>query len=507
LLELVSETVNRFPEREAVVVEDLRLSYLELRTLVDRVSAGLIARGLTPGDRVALLLRNSLELVTVVMACIRQGLICVPINIRSRLPEVEYVLNDCAVAVLVFDSDLLDCIPSPDAVRSLRHRFVVGDQVEGALPYSSVLTIGEAVAPHDSDEEDTVFILYTSGTTGRPKGAELTHLGVIHSALTFVRCLDITHNDRAVIAVPISHVTGLVGIFFSVAAAGGCNILVKAPHKTPAFLALAAAERMTYTIAVPAIYTLCVNEPDFYSYDLSAWRIGCFGGAPMPVATIAALAERLPGLTLMNSYGATEVTSPAVLMPPGETLYHLDSAGCAVPCDEIIVVDEKGNPAAPGEQGELWIRGPNVVPGYWNNPQATAASFTDGFWRSGDVGSIDSNGFVKILDRTKDMINRGGYKVFSAEVENVLCSHDEVLECAIVGVPDTVLGERVHAFIVPRAGATPNTGDLRVFCSARLSDYKVPESIELLVDPLPRNSSGKVLKTVLRDRARLAQRG
>ena len=165
---------------------------------------------------------------------------------------------------------------------------------------------------------------------------------------------------------PISHVTGLVGIFLAIACVGGCNVLMRAAYKTPAFLALAARERMSFTIAVPAIYTLCVNEPDFASHDLSAWRVGCFGGAPMPIATIKALAERIPGLTLINSYGATETTSPTALMPPGKNLEHLDSVGQVVPCGEVIVVGEGGNELPPGSLGELWIRGPMVVPGYWN---------------------------------------------------------------------------------------------------------------------------------------------
>ena len=499
---MLSDTIHRFPQREAVVVDERRISYIELQGLVERASAGLAALGLAPGDRLALLLGNCLEFVIAFLACNRQGIICVPINTRNKMPEIEFLLNDCEVTALVFDAEFACNIPPSRAIPKLQHSFVVGNLIGAASLFDSILDFRGAIDPYDSDEEETAFILYTSGTTGKPKGALLTHLGVIHSSLTFVRCLELNHEDRSVIAVPISHVTGLVGIFLAIAAVGGCNVLMKSPYKTPTFLALAASERMTYTIAVPAIYTLCVNDPDFASYKLSPWRIGCFGGAPMPEATIKALAEKLPALTLINSYGATEVTSPAVLMPPGETLKYLDSAGCVVPCDEILVVDQSEKRVPPGGHGELWIRGPNVVPGYWNNHDATTASFTDGFWRSGDIGSVDAAGFVRIFDRAKDMINRGGYKVFSAEVENTLCTHRDVFECAIVGRPDSVLGERVHAFVVPRPGVSPTIDGLRAFCAERLADYKVPESMELLAEPLPRNSNGKVLKNVLRDRVR-----
>ena len=189
-------------------------------------------------------------------------------------------------------------------------------------------------------------------------------------------------------------------------------------------------------------------------------------------------------------------------MPPGRNLEHLDSVGQVVPCGEVIVVGDDGNVLAPGSLGELWIRGPMVVPGYWNRPEANRTNFTDGYWHSGDIGSIDVDGFLKIFDRAKDMINRGGYKIFSAEVENVLSSHPSVLECAIVGRPDPVLGERVYAFIVARDSANLTGSELRDFCTERMADYKVPETFEVLQEPLPRNANGKVQKTILRDLAK-----
>jgi acyl-CoA synthetase (AMP-forming)/AMP-acid ligase II len=470
--------------------------------MAERAAAGLATLAAAPGDRVALLLGNCLEFVVAFLACNRLGLICVPIGTRQRRPELEFLLNDCGVVTLIFETEFSMNVPPAAAVPGLRHRFCVGDPVEGAEPFASLLAARDSVPHHHVEEEDTAFILYTSGTTGRPKGALLTNIGIIHSCLTFARCLGLTHEDRSVIAVPISHVTGLIGIFLAVACVGGCNVLMRAAYKTAAFLALAARERMSYTIAVPAIYTLCTNDPNFASYDFSAWRVGCFGGAPMPVATIKTLAERVPGLTLINSYGATETTSPTAIMPPGRNLEHLDSVGQVVPCGEVIVVGEGGDALPPGSLGELWIRGPMVVPGYWNRQEPHQTNFTDGYWHSGDIGLIDAEGFIKIFDRAKDMINRGGYKVFSAEVETVLSSHPGVLECAIVGRPDSVLGERVHAFIVARDNVRLTAAELREFCTERMADYKVPESIDLLLEPLPRNANGKVQKDILRDRAK-----
>jgi len=207
---------------------------------------------------------------------------------------------------------------------------------------------------------------------------------------------------------------------------------------------------------------------------------------------------KLPNLALVNAYGATETTSPTTIMPLSVWRDHKDSVGQVVPCGVVRVVDTQDRDLPHGEVGELLISGPMVIPGYHARPEANTNDFVDGFWRSGDIGSIDAEGFVRIFDRRKDMINRGGLKIFSAEVENVLNHHDQVMECAIVGKPDPVLGERVHAFVVARDNSTIDADSVRSFCAERLSDYKVPETVTVLTHPLPRNSNGKIQKEVLR---------
>jgi len=204
-------------------------------------------------------------------------------------------------------------------------------------------------------------------------------------------------------------------------------------------------------------------------------------------------------LQLLNAYGATETTSPSTVMPRTQWRDHIDSVGVTVPCGRIKVVDDDGREVPPGTPGELWIAGPMVVPGYWRRPEANASEFVDGFWRSGDIGSIDAAGFVRIFDRKKDMINRGGFKIFSAEVEDVISSVEGVLECAIIGRADSVLGERVHAIVVIAEQSTVTADNVRAFCAERLSDYKVPETVTLQTLPLPRNANGKVQKPQLRD--------
>ncbi|MEM1050356.1 MAG: fatty acid--CoA ligase family protein, partial [Pseudomonadota bacterium] len=265
-----------------------------------------------------------------------------------------------------------------------------------------------------------------------------------------------------------------------------------------AFLALAAGERMTTTVMVPAMYNLCLLRADLDEYDLSAWRVGAYGGAPMPPATIRALADHLPGLNLANAYGATETTSPTTLMPLGDPQAHGDSVGKVVRCGDVRIMDDDGNEVGPGETGEVWIAGPMVVSGYWNRPEATREAFVGGYWRSGDIGSLTADGYLHVFDRKKDMINRGGYKVFSAEVENVLAAHPAVVEAAVLPFADPVLGEKVLAVVHPRDGAADEAA-LRRFCADRLSDYKVPDRFVFCDDPLPRNANGKLMKQTLRE--------
>lgn len=494
---LLRRTVASYPDNDALVDGAQRISYGVLDDAVERVAGNLAGVGVGKGDRVAILLGNRPEFVYVNLACARLGAIAVPMNIRQRRPENEYALAHCGAVALVFEADLAAELPAADRVPALRHRFAVGGPAPEATPFEALMRPATAPAI-EVTEDDVCTILYTSGTTGRPKGAMLTHFGQIQSLKHFEMGMKLRPGvERTILCVPGSHVTGLTAVLLTMIAVGGCTALMPA-FKADAFVALAARERITVSILVPAMYNLCLLQPRFGDYDLSAWRVGGFGGAPMPTATIAALAEELPNLQLMNAYGATEATSPATLMPLGQTAGREDSVGRVLPCSDILVMDDDGREVAAGETGEIWIGGANVVPGYWNNDSANAKAFVGGHWRSGDVGSIDADGYVRVFDRKKDMINRAGFKVYSAEVENVLSHHPDIVEAAVVARPDPVLGEKVQAFIVGD-GEARDPERLRAFCGERLSDYKVPEFITYLADGLPRNANGKILKPVLRD--------
>jgi long-chain acyl-CoA synthetase len=491
---MVAETAARNPDGEALVCGASRMTWREAAAQSARIAAGFRQLGLKRGDRIAVLLGNRIEFPLTMFAAAHAGLVTVLLSTRQQKPEIDYVLTDCGAKILIHEAALSDRLPAARDVPELIHRIAVDD--EAASPFAALLDNAPAHAPAEVGEEDTAMILYTSGTTGRPKGAMLAHCNIIHSAMIYQACMELTSADRSIAAVPLAHVTGVVANIMSMAACAGALIIV-AEFKAAEYLKIAARERITYTVMVPAMYNLCLLQADFDRYDLSAWRIGGYGGAPMPIATIEKLAAKIPGLKLINAYGATETTSPSTLMPGELTAAHIDSVGLPCPGVRIVVMDADGRELPRGEIGEIWIGGAQVIKGYWNNPAASAESFTGGFWHSGDLGSIDADNFVRVFDRQKDMINRGGLKIYSAEVESVLASHASVVESAIIAKPCPVLGERVHAVVVTRDDVSLDA--LRTWCAERLSDYKVPETIDLTAEPLPRNANGKVMKRQLRE--------
>ncbi|MEO9100950.1 MAG: class I adenylate-forming enzyme family protein, partial [Burkholderiaceae bacterium] len=492
----------RSPQGEALVCEGRRWTYADCDVAVGSLAARLAAHGVQHGERAILWIGNRPEFVIALLALQRIGAIAVPVGIREQRPGLAYIAQQCGAVAILVDAELVERLPDPAEAPQLRLRLTVDETPDGVSMRGLLLDgdgwdRGTAPPPVVCDEHETAVILYTSGTTGNPKGAMLTQSNIVHSALHYQACMRLEASDRSALAVPASHVTGLIAVIAAMLQVGGTTVIVPA-FKAESFIALLAAERVSHTLMVPAMYQLCLLHPSFAHADLNAWRTGGYGGAPMPVATIDALTTRLPQLTLINAYGATETTSPATMIPAGLTREHADSVGVALPATDIRVMDENGRELPPGETGELWVGGPMVVPGYWGNPQATAASFTAGYWHSGDLGSVDAAGFVRLFDRKKDMLNRGGYKVYSVEVENVLMAWPGMVEAAVLGRPCPVLGERVHAVLHAGPECSRDTTALQAFCAARLADYKVPETFGWSDQPLPRNANGKVMKRVLK---------
>jgi long-chain acyl-CoA synthetase len=457
---MVAEAAAQNGDGEALACGATRMTWREVAQRSAQIAAGFQKFGLKRGDRVAVMLGNRTEFVLTMLGAAHAGLVTVLLSTRQQKPEIAYVLTDCGARLLIHEAALADRVPDAGEIPDVTHRIAVDDDPQ------------------------------------RPKGAMLAHCNIIHSAMVFVSCLRLTTADRSIAAVPLGHVTGVVANIMTMVRCAGA-LIIMAEFKAAEYLKMAARERVTYTVMVPAMYNLCLLQPDFDSYDLSSWRIGGFGGAPMPIATIERLDAKIPGLKLMNCYGATETTSPSTMMPGELTAGHIDSVGLPCPGAQIVVMDAEGRELPRGEIGEIWIHGGSVIKGYWNNPKATAESFTAGFWHSGDLGAIDAENFVRVFDRQKDMINRGGLKIYSAEVESVLSGHPDVVESAIIAKPCPVLGERVHAVVVTRNAVGAEV--LRAWCAERLSDYKVPETMDVRMDPLPRNANGKVMKRQLRE--------
>ena len=493
--EMVASAVSGNPDGEALICGERRMNWRDVAQASARIATGLREQGLQRGDRIALLLGNRIEFPLAVFAAAQLGLVTVLLSTRQQTPEIAYVLSDCGAKLLIHEAALADRLPDAADVPDLKHRIAVDDEAR-LSPFAELADRAPLQQATAVGEEDTAMILYTSGTTGRPKGAMLSHCNIIHSAMIYESCMRLTAADRSIAAVPLAHVTGVVANIMAMARAAGALVIMP-EFKAAQYLKLAARERITQTVMVPAMYNLCLLQAEFEAFDLSSWRIGGYGGAPMPVATIERLAAKIPGLRLINAYGSTETTSPSTLMPGELTASHIDSVGLPCPGARIVVIGADGGEVPRGETGEIWIGGAQVIKGYWNNPKATAETFTGGFWHSGDIGSIDADNFVRVFDRQKDMINRGGLKIYSAEVESVLAGHASVVESAIVAKPCPVLGERVHALVVIRDAVTAEA--LRAWCAERLSDYKVPETIALSAEPLPRNANGKVMKRQLRE--------
>lgn len=478
--EILEASAQSFPDSEAVAeVGGARLTYSQLVEGVKARSSWLLRKGLRPGERVALALGNNLYFPLWALAVLQAGGVAVPLNLRLHAGDVALILADSSPRFIIAGRDGTHLVPS----------FTGFETIEAEAPVWG----GKELGVGEGSEDDVAFLIYTSGTTGVPKGVVLTHFNVIHSLLHYREVFGTSSEDRTLIGVPVFHVTGLIGQLLHMLLVGGKSVLLSR-YQTEVFLEALEREEITFTFAVPTLYAFLL-EAGLSHRSLASWRLAAYGGAPMPLAVLEGLSQAFPHLDLRNAYGATETASPATLMPKGASHTRSLSVGRPVPKGEVCIAepDESG-------VGEVLIRGPMVTPGYFGRPEENARAFTnEGFWRSGDLGYLDGEGFLFVVDRLKDVINRGGEKVYSQEVENVLYQHPGVLEAAVVGVPDPIFGERVKAVVVPKQGANLSERELQAFLKEKLASFKVPEIFEFR-QALPRNAGGKVIKGVLRSR-------
>jgi long-chain acyl-CoA synthetase len=484
---------NESPNKEALIFKGQSTSYRELYDQACRLSAALSKRfNLTRGERAALFLSNIPEFIIAYYAIQRLGGIAVSLNVMLKRDEVDFILRDSGAQLIVSVPSLLE--QAPDNMPTLKGVISVGaTNRSGCVQFSDLLSESAPETPlANLGRDDGAAILYTSGTTGKPKGVLLTHNNLKFNAEATNRATQMTADDRLLCFLPLFHCFGQNFIMNSAVETGAALILHErfVPNE---ILESVLANRATIFLAVPAVYIRFLDQPDIEKY-LRSIRYYFTAAAPMPVGVARRWRERF-GKIIYEGYGLTETSPFASYNHASE--YRYGSVGTALEGVAMRVANDKGEALPPGEIGEIAIKGPNVMKGYYNRPQETAEAIRDGWFFSGDIGKLDKEGYVYLVDRVKDMVNVSGFKVWPREVEEVLAKHEGVVEAAVIGIPDPVSGEAVKAFVVKKAGARLTEKEVIDFCRDRIAVYKARREVEF-IDALPRNPSGKVLKRELR---------
>ena len=503
--DLLRRSAARVPEKTALRYRDRTYSYAQLDAAADRTANALTARGVARGDRVALLSHNDDGYVVVTFALARLGAIAVPVNFMLQPGEVAYILEHAGATGVVVEAALLpvaqQALEVAGAEESVRVRGVLGsadgDVPDGWETVEAWAAHEDASAPQvDVADDDVLQLMYTSGTESRPKGTMMTSRSLITQYVSCIVNGRYTAGDVALHALPLFHVAAQHCFLMPNLYLGGTNVVLDGPDPAT-LLETVERERVTSLFCPPTVWIALLRHPDFDRRDLSSLATGYYGASIMPVAVVEELRRRLPGMALFNFYGQTEMSALALVLSPEDQLRKPGSAGTAVINSETRIVDEADRPVGPGVEGEIVHRSPHATAGYWNDPEKTAEAFRNGWFHSGDLGVMDEDGYITVVDRKKDVIKTGGENVASREVEEVIYQHPAVAETAVFSIPHPTWIEAVAAVVVPREGQTVDTDELVRFCRERLAGYKTPRYVAV-VDGLPKNASGKILKRELR---------
>ncbi len=486
------------PNKIAIVDLDTgrEISYQELENRSIQLAGWLQNNGVKKGDRVAVLLPNCPEFFEIQFACSKSGAVCLPLNWRLTESELEYILSDSTPTILIHDQSF-SAMASSLAQKCNIGGLLAVEPGNANNAYERAITKACDLTPVESTHDDVCMIMYTSGTTGHPKGALITHRMVFYNCVNLGTPAGITTKTVQLVVLPLFHTGGLNCYANPILHAGGRILLMRDFEPGRALNVLGdAALGVTHFFAVPAPYQFMMQHPDFETTDLSRLEAAGVGGAPCAQAILASWIGR--GVPLIQGWGMTETSPGGIALDADDALRKIGSSGKALLHTEIKIVDSDGNELERGNVGELYIKGPNITPGYWNNPEATAKSFIDGWLMTGDAARCDEEGFVYIVDRWKDMYISGGENVYPAEVENVLYQIPQIAEAAIIGVPSEKWGETGKAVLVLKAGEQLDSDAVIAHCIKHLAKFKVPQSVEF-IEALPRNATGKVLKRELRD--------
>ncbi len=507
----------QFSERPYLIYQDERLTYGDVHARVNSVAAWLVREGVQPGDRVAIAMRNYPEWMQIYWACVSIGVAVVGMNAWWTADEMGYALQDSAPKVIFLDPERLQRLhEQPEIAADLK---VVGvrlqDKADGLTSWEEIIAQPGEMPEVTVDADSDACIFYTSGTTGRPKGAQLTHRGCVanlmnmsYAAASSALAVHLATGEAipedppppvGLVTTPLFHVTANNCGAYPATAAGGTLVTMYRWDAGDA-LRLIEKERVTAMGGVPVMARELITHPDFSSTDTSSLTTLSGGGAQVPPDLVGKIESDVATARPGTGYGMTETCGIITSISADFFADRPESAGPAMPNFEVKCVDDAGNTVAQGELGELWVRGSSVIKGYINRPEATAEAITDGWLHTGDIARIDEDGFIYIVDRKKDMVLRGGENIYCAEVETVIYRHDAVAECSVFGVPDDRLGEEVGVAIVLKPGEQLTEQALRDHCAAVMAKHKIPRYIWLLDEALPRNASGKFLKRELRDR-------
>ena len=493
----MARRARRTPGRVAVMHGGDRLTYAQVHDRVTRLAHGLRGLGVRRGDRVAYLGPNHPAFLETLFAAGTLGAIVVPLNTRLAVPELARHLADSGTQALIYGAGQAEAAAAlRDAVPGIRDVVALGEPASGETGYQAMLAAAGTGIDEPVSLDDPCLIMYTSGTTGGAKGATLSHGNITWNALNVVVDADFRQDEIALVVAPLFHTAALNMLCLPTLLKGGA-VLIEPGFEPGRALEAIEAHRVTSLFGVPAVYDAMAAHPRWPDADLSSLRMLLCGGAPVPEATIRGYTRR--GLTFIQGYGMTETSPGALLLDAAHVESKAGSAGVPHFFTEVQVVRPDLTPAPAGETGEIVVAGPNVMQGYWNQPETTSRALAGGTWlRSGDAGTTDADGYVFVVDRIKDMIISGGENVYPAEVENVLREHPAVADCGVIGVPDARWGEVGRAVVVLRPGAQASEADLLRFLDGRIARFKIPKSVRFTGE-LPRTGTGKILKKRLRE--------
>ncbi|MGG0249995.1 long-chain-fatty-acid--CoA ligase [Peribacillus frigoritolerans] len=494
LNENLKRSASNFPESIAYIYGDQSVTYQELNQKVDQLAAGLYVKGIRKGDAVALILGNSPEFLIAYYGILRLGAFVVPINPLYTQGEINYFLDNCqAKAVITHVSVEPKLSEIKKHLKTLKLIVYTGAEEQESTWERLMETSNDVCGSTYIDDEDLAVILYTSGTTGKPKGAMLTHRNLVSNADSISKLLELDVKDRVVAVLPMFHVFCMT-ICLNAPIACGATVLIQPRFSPHDVVSTIQDKKATVFAGVPTMYSFINQLPEAIAKDCQSIRICISGGASISVELLHKFEKKF-NVSILEGYGLSE-TAPLVAINPLKGTHKPGSIGLNIPAVHSKVVDEFGKELPRGEVGELVVQGPNVMRGYLGMPEATSAAFNDGWFYTGDLATMDEEGYIYIVDRKKDIIIVGGYNVYPREVEEVLYQHPAVVEAAVIGVPDGEYGESVKAFVVVKDEQI-TMNDIIQFCQDKLVKYKLPKRVEFLKE-LPKNSTGKILRRELR---------